>query len=71
MRKIFLLATLILTVFFSTAQTSDSYILLKPDRVFDGTAMQAGWVVLVKNNIIAAAETVIIIAGILLSRQVL
>ena len=55
MRKIFLLATLILTVFFSTAQTSDSYILLKPDRVFDGTAMQAGWVVLVKNNIIEQA----------------
>ncbi len=52
MRKIFLLTTLVFTVFFSTAQTADNYILLKPDRVFDGTAMQTGWVVLVKNNII-------------------
>ena len=35
---------------YSFAQQTDKYILLKPDRVFDGEAMQTGWVVLVKNN---------------------
>ncbi|MBS1575592.1 MAG: amidohydrolase family protein [Bacteroidetes bacterium] len=34
------------------SQPKDNYILLKPDRVFDGERMQTGWVVLVKNNII-------------------
>jgi len=33
----------------------DNYILLKPDRVFDGEKMQTGWVVLIKNDSIAAA----------------
>ena len=33
----------------------DKYILLKPDRVFDGESMQTGWVVLVKNNTIEQA----------------
>lgn len=37
------------------AQQPDKYILLKPDRVFDGEQMQTGWVVLVKNNYIEAA----------------
>ena len=31
-------------------QPADKYILLKPDRVFDGEQMHTGWVVLVKNN---------------------
>lgn len=35
---------------YSFAQQADKYILLKPDRVFDGETMQPGWVVLVKNN---------------------
>ncbi len=34
---------------------SDNYILLKPDRVFDGVSMHTGWVVLIKNDTIAAA----------------
>ncbi len=39
-----------------TAKTqTDSFILLKPDRVFDGEEMHAGWVVLVKENKIEAA----------------
>ena len=38
----------------SFAQT-DTYILLKPDRVFDGENMHTGWVVLIKNDSIAAA----------------
>jgi imidazolonepropionase-like amidohydrolase len=36
---------------------ADHYILLKPDRVFDGENMQTGWVVLVKNNRIENAGT--------------
>jgi len=39
-----------LLTFFSNAQQSDKYILLKPDRVFDGEQMHTDWVVLVKNN---------------------
>jgi imidazolonepropionase-like amidohydrolase len=34
---------------------NDHYILLKPDKVFDGEQMQTGWVVLVKNNKIEQA----------------
>src|SRR5215813_8735401 len=37
------------------SQTKDTYILLKPDRVFDGEKMQTNWIVLVKNNFIEAA----------------
>jgi imidazolonepropionase-like amidohydrolase len=36
-------------------QKPDEYILLKPDRVFDGEKMQTGWMVLIKNNIIEQA----------------
>ena len=36
-------------------QQADKYILLKPDRVFDGESMQTGWVVLLKNNKIEQA----------------
>ena len=34
------------------AQQADKYILLKPDRVFDGAQMQTGLVVLLKYNAI-------------------
>lgn len=37
------------------AQQQDQYVLLKPDRVFDGEQMHSGWVVLVKNDRIEAA----------------
>ena len=40
---------------YSFSQQPDKYILLKPDRVFDGATMQTGWVVLVKNNKIEQA----------------
>jgi len=40
--------------FFASAQT-DSFYLLKPDRVFDGESMHTGWVVLVHNNKIEQA----------------
>jgi imidazolonepropionase-like amidohydrolase len=39
---------------FAQQKTDDRYTLLKPDRVFDGTAMHPGWWVLVKNNQIEA-----------------
>ena len=39
----------------SNAQQPDKYILLKPDRIFDGENMQTGWVVLIKNNKIEQA----------------
>lgn len=37
------------------AQQTGQYILLKPDRVFDGEKMQTNWVVLVKDNVIEQA----------------
>lgn len=40
--------------FFASAQT-DSFTLLKPDRVFDGETMHSDWIVLVKGNKIEAA----------------
>jgi len=55
MRKFFLFATLLFLYLLSTAQSKDNYILLKPDRVFDGENFHDGWVVLVKNNIIEQA----------------
>src|SRR5436190_1798579 len=39
----------------SRAQNPGKYILLKPDRVFDGEEMHTGWVVLVKNDSIIQA----------------
>ena len=39
----------------SFGQQTDKYILLKPDRVFDGEQMHTDWVVLVKNNKIEEA----------------
>ena len=55
MKKILLLALAISIQLFSYAQQADKYILLKPDRVFDGESMQTGWVVLIKNNKIELA----------------
>jgi len=44
-------------IFFASAgfAQNDQYILLKPQRVFDGENMHTGWVVLIKNDTIAAA----------------
>jgi len=55
MKKSVLLLTCLFTFFHLFAQVKDQYILLKPDRVFDGDSMHTGWVVLVKNNRIEAA----------------
>jgi imidazolonepropionase-like amidohydrolase len=53
-------ATVILLFFLTgqlilKAQTGSNYILLKPDRVFDGNTIHNGWYVLVKDNQIVAA----------------
>jgi imidazolonepropionase-like amidohydrolase len=52
MKKYIVILLSLLYVSFSFAQTppTDTYILLKPDRVFDGQDMHPGWWVLVKNN---------------------
>jgi imidazolonepropionase-like amidohydrolase len=51
--KIKIISTLVCLLCCSSqilAQTANKQILLKPDRVFDGTQMHTDWVVLVKNN---------------------
>lgn len=55
MKKTFLFLTCFFAFHHFFAQVKDQYILLKPDRVFDGDSMHTGWVVLVKNNQIEAA----------------
>ncbi len=55
MKNILLLLCILICHRSLEAQTTDKYILLKPDRVFDGENMQTGWVVLVKNDRIEAA----------------
>lgn len=55
MKLILTAAFNLLTFLSSFSQKPDKYILLKPDRVFDGEQMYTGWVVLVKNNKIVQA----------------
>ncbi len=55
MKRSLLFFSFLFVAIVSTAQQPDKYILLKPDRVFDGETMQTGWVVLVKNNKIEQA----------------
>jgi imidazolonepropionase-like amidohydrolase len=55
MKHVFFLLAFLLQTFFALTQQNDKYILLKPDRVFDGEQMHTGWVVLVKNNKIEQA----------------
>ena len=55
MKRSLLFFSFLFVAIVSTAQQPDKYILLKPDRVFDGENMQTDWVVLVKNNKIEQA----------------
>ena len=55
MRKVFLALLFLIPATISFSQQTDKYILLKPDRVFDGETMHSGWVVLVNNNKIEQA----------------
>lgn len=52
-RKIYL-AVIFICITVCTFAQSDNFILLKPDRVFDGENMHTGWIVLIKNDTIAA-----------------
>ncbi len=53
MRSAFILSLLLFS--FATFAQTDSFYLLKPDRVFDGEQMHNDWIVLVKGNKIEAA----------------
>jgi imidazolonepropionase-like amidohydrolase len=55
MRKIISVVAFLFVLVICKAQQADKYILLKPDRVFDGEQMHTDWIVLVKNNKIEAA----------------
>src|SRR6185369_14083417 len=55
MNKLILTFTFCILTLIASAQQTDKYILLKPDRVFDGQEMHSDWVVLVKNNKIEQA----------------
>lgn len=54
MKRLFLFGFLV-CAFFTNAQDTATFILLKPARVFDGEAMHEGWQVLVRGNTIEAA----------------
>jgi len=55
MNKLLLTFYFLIFTAFSFGQQTDRYILLKPDRVFDGAQMHTDWVVLIKNNKIEEA----------------
>src|SRR5678815_2645644 len=55
MKKLFFTFSILHFAFFAFSQSTDKYILLKPDRVFDGEQMHSDWIVLVKNNKIEEA----------------
>jgi len=55
MKKLIILLYLFSSFMYGYAQQTDQYILLKPDRVFDGENFHEDWVVLVKNNLIKQA----------------
>jgi imidazolonepropionase-like amidohydrolase len=58
MRKLLLTLLLLCAIAIKmNGQITNSYLLLKPDRVFDGREMHTGWWVLVKDNHIEAAKT--------------
>lgn len=54
MKKISLLPILLLAFITISAQSSGNYLMLKPDKVFDGEQMHTNWIVLVKDDTIAA-----------------
>jgi imidazolonepropionase-like amidohydrolase len=57
MRKLWLTLLLLCAIAIKmNGQITNSYLLLKPDRVFDGREMHTGWWVLVKDNHIEAAK---------------
>ncbi len=59
MKKYFLFIFLLHFLVTGYSQPTNKYILLKPDRVFDGEKMQTGWVVLLKNDSIEQAGSML------------
>ncbi len=57
--KLSIFITLLICYHFSFSQT-DSFYLLKPDRVFDGELMHTDWIVLVKGNTIEVAGSMML-----------
>ena len=55
-KLLLLISGLFCTRLFAQPGAGDSYILLKPDRVFDGKEIHAGWWVLVKGKTIRAVD---------------
>ncbi len=55
MKKCLWLVAILLSLLCCNAQQAEQYILLKPDRVFDGESFYTDWVVLVKNDSIVQA----------------
>ncbi|MEO5946806.1 MAG: amidohydrolase family protein [Chitinophagaceae bacterium] len=55
MKRILITVICLYFVLSCFSQVNDKYILLKPDRVFDGEQMHTDWVVLLKNNTIENA----------------
>jgi imidazolonepropionase-like amidohydrolase len=55
MKILFVTVLFIFQISFLAAQSANKYVLLKPDRVFDGENIHTGWVVLVKNDSIVQA----------------
>jgi imidazolonepropionase-like amidohydrolase len=55
MKRNFSLVVFLFAIVVCAAQQKDNYILLKPDRVFDGENFHEGWIVLVRNNVIEQA----------------
>jgi imidazolonepropionase-like amidohydrolase len=53
--RLFSSVALVMLVFHTTPTLAQQSLLLRPDRVFDGTQMHRGWVVLVGENRIVAA----------------
>ena len=58
MKTPFLIFAFCILTLVASAQQADKYILLKPDRVFDGEQMHGDWIVVVKNNKIEAAGAI-------------
>ena len=56
MKTAFLFAYILVS--FTAFSQTDSFYLLRPDRVFDGEQMHNDWIVLVKENKIEAAGSI-------------
>lgn len=54
MKHLFTFSFFLLLNLITSAQASEKYYMLKPDKIFDGEQMHSNWIVLVKDDTIAA-----------------